>query len=68
VDKDTSINTSLDAEEELPGTELKSSRIQLKKLSMREVLDNTMARSEDAEDTGEHQLLETKEPRLLEES
>ena len=56
VEEDTSLTTPEDAEEESHGTELKSLSSQLKRLSMKKILDNTMAKSEDAEATGEDHL------------
>jgi hypothetical protein len=56
VEADTSLTTPEDAEEESHGTKLKSLSSQLKRLSMKKILDNTMAKSEDAEATGEDHL------------
>ena len=57
-----------DAEEELHGIEDNLRRIQLKKLSMRRRLTATDSKSEDAEDTGENQLLEESKKEQLKES
>ena len=64
VEADTSLTTPEDAEEESHGTELKSKRTQLRRLSSLEESDLTPAKSEDAEATGEDHLLETEESRL----
>ena len=56
VEEDTSLTTPEDAEEESHGTELKSKRTQLKRLSILEESDLTPAKSEDAEATGEDHL------------